>query len=168
MPGPGDQHAAADSQGRLSISLSEPDIESATLLTGTEKAPSPTQDTLTRLHGILFVLLPLGHDDPNVTTALLAGAAAAIFGFLALFWSSATTVLGARGAAVRIAFVSSVGALGAALSPTFIGWTKDLTGSFTGAVDTLAGVMLVAMAVLWFCLPRAPEAQRVAEPIATG
>jgi hypothetical protein len=42
---------------------------------------------------------------------------------------------------------------GRVLEPTSIGSVKDWTGSLTGAVDALAMPMLVAMGVLWGCLP---------------
>ncbi|RYC31907.1 MFS transporter [Lichenibacterium minor] len=109
------------------------------------------------LGALLFVALPLAAGSPDGTVLLLAGAAACIFGFLALFWTAASGMVGADGAAVGIALISSVGAVGSFLSPTFIGWMREATGSFTGAVDALAALMLVAMAVLWRTLRPAPK-----------
>ena len=63
-------------------------------------------------------------------------------------------MIGAGEAAVGFAFISSVGAVGSFLSPTFIGWVREASGSFTGAVGALSVLMLAAMAVLWRTLPR--------------
>ncbi len=106
------------------------------------------------LGSLFFISLPLANGSPNGTVLLLAGAAACIFGFLALFWTSVSGVIGAGEAAVGFAFISSVGAVGSFLSPTFIGWVREASGSFTGAVDALSVLMLAAMAVLWRTLPR--------------
>ncbi|MGI4765466.1 MAG: hypothetical protein ACRYGP_10475, partial [Janthinobacterium lividum] len=106
---------------------------------------------------LLFVALPLANGSPDGTVLLLAGAAACIFGFLALFWTSVSGVIGAGQAVVGFAFISSAGAVGSFLSPTFIGWVRQASGSFTGAVDALSVLMLVAMAVLWRTLPRSPK-----------
>ncbi len=108
----------------------------------------------------LFLMLPLARGNPDMTVLLLSGAAAAVFGFLSLFWTAASALVDRDRAPVGIAFVSSVGAVGAALSPTLIGSVMDWTGSFTGAVDALAMLMLVAMGVLWGCLPAPHETSK--------
>jgi len=108
----------------------------------------------------LFLMLPLTRGNPDLTALLLSGAAATLFGFLSLFWTAASALVDRDRAPVGIAFISSVGAAGAALSPTFIGSVKEWSGSFTGAVDALAVLMLIAMAVLWRCLPARPDARK--------
>src|SRR5271166_6981999 len=84
---------------------------------------------------------------------LLAIASPAVFAFLALFWTVPAMVLGKGARAGGIAFVSSIGGMGSAFSPVFMGWTQTLTGSLFGAVAVLALVFLASMAALYFCVP---------------
>jgi sugar phosphate permease len=97
--------------------------------------------------------LPLAAHSPPGTTAALGCAAAAIFAFLSLFWTVPSAILGEGARAGGLALVSSIGALGSVLSPIFLGWTQVLTGSFFGAIATLASVFLASMIALWLCAP---------------
>jgi sugar phosphate permease len=111
----------------------------------------------------MYLSLRFAAASPNMTTLLLGVAAAAVFGFLGLFWTVPAALLDPRATAGGIAFISSIGALGSVFAPTFIGWSKELTGSFYGAVGTLGVMMIVAMVVLYICIPRdTPEAGRAA------
>jgi sugar phosphate permease len=101
---------------------------------------------------LLFMLLPLGASSPDVTTLLLALSAIVIFAFLGLFWTVPTALLGSRATAGGIALISSIGASGSAFSPAFIGWMKVLTGSFYGAVSSLALLLLISMTLLYWCM----------------
>jgi len=113
------------------------------------------------LAALVFMLLPLGAASPNLTTLLLGVAAVLIFAFLGLFWTVPTALLDRKAAAGSIALISSIGASGSALSPAFIGWTKVLTGSFYGAVSSLALLLLVSMALLYWCMSATlPRRQR--------
>ena len=103
--------------------------------------------------------LPLAAHDANATMILLMAASAAIFAYLALFWTVPTAVLGPSARAGGIALVSSIGASGSALSPTFIGWMQVLTGSLYGAIIALALMFLASLVALWLCLPR-PNVER--------
>jgi sugar phosphate permease len=104
-----------------------------------------------------FMLLPLGASSPNLTTLLLAVAAVVIFAFLGLFWTVPIALLDRKAAAGTIAVISSIGASGSAFSPAFIGWMKVLTGSFYGAVSSLALLLLVSMVLLYWCMSPAPR-----------
>ena len=101
---------------------------------------------------LVFLLLPLGAASPNMTTLMLAMAAVVIFAFLGLFWTVPTALLDRKAAAGGIALVSSIGASGSAFSPAFIGWMKDLTGGFYGAIGALALLLLASMALLHWCM----------------
>jgi len=92
--------------------------------------------------------LPLAAHSAVATMLLLAVAAIGIFAYLALFWTVPTVVFGAGARAGGIALVSSIGASGSALSPTFIGWTQTLTGSLFGAIATLAAAFVLSLALL--------------------
>ena len=98
--------------------------------------------------------LPLAAHSPSGTTLALAVASAAIFAFLSLFWTVPTAILGDGARAGGVALVSSIGALGSVLSPIFLGSMQVLTGSFFGAIATLASVYLASMMALWRCAPR--------------
>src|SRR5208283_1826943 len=102
---------------------------------------------------LALCLLPLAARSPAGTTLVLAIASPAVFAFLALFWTVPAMVLGKGARAGGIAFVSSIGGMGSAFSPVFMGWTQTLTGSLFGAVAVLALVFLASMAALYFCVP---------------
>lgn len=106
--------------------------------------------------------LPLGAGSPFITTALLAGAAAFAFGFLGIFWTIPSAFLDRRAAAGGIAMISSIGASGSAISPIFIGWMRDQTGSLQTAITTLALLMMAAMVLLFFCIPAPRQANAAA------
>ncbi len=62
-------------------------------------------------------------------------------------WSMPTMFLSGSAAAAGIATINSIGNLGGFVGPFMIGWIKDLTGSFTGGLYFVAG-LLVLSAVL--------------------
>lgn len=101
-----------------------------------------------------FILLPLGAHSTAITVVLLVLASGAVFGFLALFWTIPSAYFKDQAAAGGIALISSVGAIGGAVSPIFIGWVKELTGSFYYALGTLGGCFLVSLILLFFSIPR--------------
>ena len=63
---------------------------------------------------------------------------------LAPFWALTTSFLSGIAAAGAIAFINSVGNLGGQVGPTAMGWGKDRTGSFGGALLIFAGIMAFA------------------------
>jgi ACS family tartrate transporter-like MFS transporter len=64
-----------------------------------------------------------------------------------------TTFLSGAAAATGIAAINSIGNLGGFAGPAMIGWIKDQTGSFTGGLYFVAG-LLVLSAVLTLILSR--------------
>jgi ACS family tartrate transporter-like MFS transporter len=75
-------------------------------------------------------------------------------------WAMPTMFLSGPAAAVGIATINSIGNLGGFVGPWAIGWIKDQTGSFTGGLIFVAG-LLVLSAVLTLAVARAG---RRAEP----
>ena len=120
------------------------------------------------LASLALCLLPLGARSPAGTTLILAIASPAVFAFLALFWTVPTLVLGKGARAGGIAFVSSIGGAGSALSPIFMGWTQVLTGSLFGAIAVIALVFLASMAALYYCVPVAAAAPVEGRPVVAG
>ncbi len=68
-------------------------------------------------------------------------------------WSMPTLFLSGPAAAAGIATINSIGNLGGFFGPAMIGWIKDQTGSFSGGLWFVAG-MLVLSAVLTLVLAR--------------
>ncbi|NEX61082.1 MFS transporter [Noviherbaspirillum galbum] len=68
-------------------------------------------------------------------------------------WSMPTGFLSGAAAATGIATINSIGNLGGFAGPAMIGWIKDQTGSFTGGLYFVAG-LLVLSAVLTLVLSR--------------
>lgn len=68
-------------------------------------------------------------------------------------WSMPTTFLSGAAAATGIATINSIGNLGGFAGPAMIGWVKDHTGSFSGGLYFVAG-LLVLSAVLTLLLAR--------------
>ena len=68
-------------------------------------------------------------------------------------WSMPTLFLSGPAAAAGIATINSIGNLGGFFGPAMIGWIKDKTGSFSGGLWFVAG-MLVLSAVLTLILAR--------------
>jgi sugar phosphate permease len=110
------------------------------------------------ISGATFLLLPLAATSLAMTTIILMVASIAVFAFLALFWTIPSAYLRGTSAAGGLAFISSVGALGGVVSPIYIGWMKDLTGSFYGALGSLGLLLLLGMVVLYACLRDAAPA----------
>ena len=102
----------------------------------------------------MFLLLPLAVASAPWTTALLAAAAIFIFGFLGIFWTVPSSFLDKRAAAGGIALISAIGSSGSAVSPMFIGWMRDMSGSLYVAISALALLLLIGMVVLFYCVPR--------------
>jgi MFS family permease len=74
--------------------------------------------------------------------------AVGIFGALAPFWTIPTQYLKGNAAAGGIAIVNCFSALAGAFAPPLIGWTKQLTGSFTTGLMSLAGALALGAVLL--------------------
>ncbi|HEX4266780.1 MAG TPA: MFS transporter [Steroidobacteraceae bacterium] len=73
-----------------------------------------------------------------LTVALLGVSSARM-----IFWTIPPRFLAGNGAAGGIAFINSVGILGGFFGPLLMGLLRDLTGSFTAGLLTMAAVLLV-------------------------
>jgi len=81
-------------------------------------------------------------------------------------WSMPTMFLSGGAAATGIATINSIGNLGGFVGPAMIGWVKDQTGSFSGGLYFVAG-LLVLSAVLTLVLASSQKAKSMA-PEATA
>ncbi len=110
--------------------------------------------------GACFMLLPLAAGSMALTTAILMIASVAVFAFLALFWTIPSAYLQGSAAAGGLALISSIGATGGVVSPIYIGWMKDLTGSFYESLGSMGLLLVLAMGVLHLTLrQRAPASE---------
>lgn len=100
-----------------------------------------------------FLLLPLVSQNPGLTIALLMVASIGIFSVLSLFWTIPSAYLGGRAMAGGIALISSIGYLGAVVSPTLVGWIKVKTGSLYIGLSTIALMLILAMLLLLIFVP---------------
>lgn len=101
--------------------------------------------------GAAFMALPLGAGNPNLTTLLLAVASIGIYSYFGLFWTIPRTRLDKEAAAGGIAVITTVGAIGSIISPTFVGEMREITGSFYGALGALGATFCLSTVVLYFC-----------------
>jgi MFS family permease len=100
--------------------------------------------------------------DPVLKMVAFTISAIGLNASLPVFWTLAPAFLTGPSAAIGIAFINSVAALGAFLAPYMLGLVKDATGSFAGGLYILGGGVIVgAVFVLSFAhdhaLEHAPE-----------
>jgi ACS family tartrate transporter-like MFS transporter len=103
-----------------------------------------------RLLPILCLAASLGFagagyfDSVPGAVASFCVAAMGLLSALPLFWSSATGRLSGRAAGTAIAFVNSVGAVGAFAGPYVMGWLHDRTHSYVAGLFAIAGCVAVS------------------------
>lgn len=73
-------------------------------------------------------------------------------------WSMPTMFLSGAAAATGIATINSIGNLGGFAGPAMIGWVKDQTGSYSGGLYFVAGLLIMS-AVLTLLLARSQKPQ---------
>lgn len=86
--------------------------------------------------------------SPVIGLVGLTVGAAGIGGASPNIWIFPTTLLTGTAAAAGIALINSVGSTGGFFGPTMIGWVRDATGGFAGALLVLAAAMAVTAGAL--------------------
>jgi nitrate/nitrite transporter NarK len=84
-----------------------------------------------------------------------------VFAFLALFWTIPSAYLRGTSTAGGLALISSIGSAGGVVSPLYIGWMKELTNSFYGALGSLGALLMIAMVVLYACFRSSDRPARI-------
>lgn len=80
----------------------------------------------------------------------LTVSAIGVMSVLSTFWALPTAVLSGTAAAAGLALINSFGNLAGHVSPSVVGYIKDLTGELTGGLWVLAAsLMLSCLLVLW-------------------
>jgi ACS family tartrate transporter-like MFS transporter len=69
--------------------------------------------------------------SPLLSLIALTIGVTGIFGFFGTFWAIPPSFLTGRAAAAGIAMIVSIGNCGGLVGPSIVGWTRELTGSFT-------------------------------------
>jgi D-galactonate transporter len=85
---------------------------------------------------------------PTVTLVVLSLGITAHYCSFGPFWALASGFLRGTAAAAGIAVINSCGNLGGFASPALVGLVKERTGSFRGGLLLVAGVLLVAAALI--------------------
>jgi nitrate/nitrite transporter NarK len=107
-----------------------------------------------------YILLHLAADSIGLTVACLTIASIAIYSILSLFWTIPSAYLQGSAAAGGIALISSIGALGGAVSPAFVGWMKVQTGSLYGGFVAVGVLHAAGMLIFLVGAPRGKLAGR--------
>jgi ACS family tartrate transporter-like MFS transporter len=97
--------------------------------------------------GAGFTLAALS-GSPLVSLIGLTIGAAGIGGASPNIWIFPATLLTGTAAAAGIALINSVGSTGGFFGPSIIGWVRDATGGFEGALLFLAAAMVVTAAAI--------------------
>jgi ACS family tartrate transporter-like MFS transporter len=109
--------------------------------------------------GAIGLVLSSMVTNPYVALVTLSITAAGIWGTLGPFWAMPTAYLSGTAAAGGIALVNSIGNLGGFLGPSLVGAIVQRTGTYSTALFTIAGSLVIACVVviaLRFVTPAAP------------
>ena len=81
----------------------------------------------------------------NVVLALMALSlgTAGMLSTMPVFWTYPSAILGGAAAAAGIGLINSVGNLAGFVSPTIVGWLKDVTGSTNAGMYFVAGALVL-------------------------
>lgn len=94
------------------------------------------------LGGLGLLLATIYGDNVTLAMAALSLGTAGLLATMPVFWTYPSSLLGGTAAAAGIALINSVGNLAGFVSPSIIGWMKDVTQS------TNAGMYVVSAALL--------------------
>lgn len=85
----------------------------------------------------------------NVVLALMALSlgTAGMLSTMPVFWTYPSAILGGAAAAAGIGLINSVGNLAGFVSPTIVGWLKDVTGSTNAGMYFVAGALIIGAAL---------------------
>ena len=100
--------------------------------------------------GLSWVLLPALADQTWLALLLLTLACAGAFGATGPFWSMPASFLGGSAAAGGIALVTTFGGISGFISPIFVGWAADVTGSLAAGQYYYGSLYLIAAVAIFF------------------
>ncbi|HWK74296.1 MAG TPA: MFS transporter [Povalibacter sp.] len=112
------------------------------------------------LAGIAIGLLPTFRDNTQMSIVLIGLLAGGHYATLAVFWTIPSDYLPKSAAAAGIAFVSTIGALGAFVAPNVLTWTQKLTGSSSLGFYLTSGFIIAGAIILLIAMPARLLAER--------
>lgn len=78
----------------------------------------------------------------------LSAAGFGIFASMPVFWTLPTVFLSGAAAAGGIALINSIGNHAGFAGPYVMGWTKDVTGSYTAGLLSLSAAGVIAIVIV--------------------
>ena len=105
------------------------------------------------LGGLGLLLATIYGDNVVVAMAALSLGTAGLLATMPVFWTYPSAILGGTAAAAGIALINSVGNLAGFVSPSIIGWMKDVTQSTNAGMYVVSAALLLG-AVLALLQPR--------------
>lgn len=94
--------------------------------------------------------------SPVLAMAALSIAAIGVLGSFPVFWAIPAAFLTGTAAAGGIAFINSVGNLAGFATPFMMGWLKEWTGGVAAGLYVVAGMQVVATAVVALTMRKLP------------
>jgi sugar phosphate permease len=82
--------------------------------------------------------------NPQINFFFVVLSAIGVYSAFGVWWSYPTTFLSGAAAAGAVGFINSFGNIGGYVGPFITGFTKDLTGSFSGAYILLSSFLVLA------------------------
>jgi MFS family permease len=105
------------------------------------------------LGGLGLALATVWGDQVTLAMVALSLGTAGMLATMPVFWTYPSAILTGTAAAAGIALINSVGNLAGFVSPTIIGWMKDITHSTNAGMYVVAGALLLG-ALLALLQPR--------------
>jgi D-galactonate transporter len=90
----------------------------------------------------LFISTIYGQDITIALAALTLGTAG-MLSTMPVFWTYPSAILGGTAAAAGIAMINSVGNLAGFVSPSIVGWLKDVTSSTNAGMYVVSGALIL-------------------------
>jgi D-galactonate transporter len=116
------------------------------------------------LAGVAIGLLPTFRDNTVMSIVLIGLLSGGHYATLAVFWTIPSDYLPKTSAAAGIAFVSTIGALGAFVAPNVLTWTQKLTGSGSLGFYLTSGFIIAGSLTLLIAMPARLLAARKSSP----
>lgn len=113
----------------------------------------------------LILLVLVWHSSRSATFVTLALALAGTGAGISLFWQIPMRYLKTSGAAVGVAFISSVANLAGFLTPWLTGYVREATGTYTSGFVTAACAQALSALLLVVILPMA--SRRIMPPVSS-
>jgi MFS transporter, ACS family, tartrate transporter len=110
------------------------------------------------LGALALVLTPFSLGLLPLTMSLLIVARTGIKAYQPAFWTLPSTFLTSTAAAGAVGFINSVGNLGGFVGPNVMGLIQKLTGSFTGGICFLGGMMGLSTLIILYLFRAGPRA----------